>query len=78
MSEDIPGYDAWKLQAPGDGPYDEPPDDDYEDDEEWCCTWCSGEGVQENDDPLWHGFDTDWIPCECCGGTGLRKHQTIF
>ena len=54
-------------------------DREYEDcDDELACTWCGGDGVQENDDPLWHGFDTDWIPCECCGGTGLRKHQTIF
>jgi DnaJ-class molecular chaperone len=67
----IPGYD---------GPYDEPPDEaDYEEDKEWACTWCGGDGVQDNDDPLWYGFDTAWwIPCEYCGGTGLRKHQTIF
>jgi DnaJ-class molecular chaperone len=47
-------------------------------DDELECTWCGGDGVQENDDPLWYGFDDDWIPCECCNGTGLRKHQTIF
>jgi DnaJ-class molecular chaperone len=51
-------------------------DDDYDDELE--CTWCGGEGWQENDDPLWYGFDVDWIPCQCCAGTGLRKHQTIF
>jgi DnaJ-class molecular chaperone len=51
---------------------------DYYDDDELECTWCGGEGIQENDDPLWHGFDRDWIPCECCNGTGLRKHQTVF
>lgn len=51
--------------------------DDYYDDE-LECTWCGGEGMQENDDPLWHGFDVDFIPCECCNGTGLRKHQTVF
>lgn len=50
--------------------------DDFDD--ELDCTWCGGEGIQDNDDPLWHGFDKDWIPCECCAGTGLRKHQTIF
>lgn len=47
-------------------------------DEELACTWCCGDGFQENDDPLWHGFDVDFVPCECCGGTGLRKHQTVF
>ncbi len=36
------------------------------------------EGIQENDDPLWYGFDKDWIDCECCNGTGLRKYQTVF
>jgi len=51
--------------------------DDYDDDE-LECTWCGGDGMQENDDPLWHGFDVAEIPCECCSGTGLRKHQTIF
>jgi len=58
-------------------PYD---DYDFEDeyDDELDCSWCGGEGVQDNDDPLWYGFDCDWIPCRCCGGTGQRKHQTIF
>lgn len=51
--------------------------DDCDDDED-LCTWCGGDGEQENDDPLWHGFDVDFIPCECCGGTGLRKFQTVF
>lgn len=50
--------------------------DDYDD--ELDCTWCGGEGIQENDDPLWYGFDRDWIPCQCCDGTGLRSRQTIF
>lgn len=58
--------------------YEPDEDDDYFDDDELECTWCGGEGMQENDDPLWHGFDVDFIPCECCNGTGLRKHQTIF
>jgi len=53
-------------------------DDEPEEDDELACTWCGGDCVQENDDPLWYGFDRDWIPCQCCGGTGLRKHQTIF
>lgn len=48
------------------------------DDDEWACTHCGGDGMQENDDPLWHGFDKAEIPCECCAGTGLRKHQTVF
>lgn len=53
--------------------------DDYEDDgDDAPCSWCGGEGVQENDDPLWYGFDVDFIPCECCAGTGLRSHQTVF
>jgi len=51
-------------------------DDEYDD--EWYCTWCGGDGMQENDDPLWYGSDADFISCECCNGTGLRKHQTIF
>ena len=51
--------------------------DEYDNDE-LECTWCGGEGVQENDDPLWYGFDVYEIPCECCNGTGLRKHQTVF
>ena len=52
---------------------------DYEDDDdlETFCTWCGGDGTQENDDPLWYG-DVDYVPCECCNGTGLRKHQVIF
>ena len=53
-------------------------DDDEEFDPEWSCTWCGGDGWMENDDPLWHGFDKDEIPCSACNGTGLRKHQTIF
>lgn len=52
--------------------------DFYDDDDELECTWCGGEGIQDNDDPLWYGFDRDWIPCQCCSGTGLRKHQTVF
>lgn len=48
------------------------------DGDELACTWCGGEGIQENDDPLWYGFDVDEVPCECFNGTGLRKHQTIF
>lgn len=32
----------------------------------------------ENDDPLWYGFDVDYVPCTACNGTGLRNHQTVF
>lgn len=52
-------------------------DEYYDDSDELACTWCGGDGMQENDDPLWHG-DVYEIPCECCSGTGLRKHQTVF
>lgn len=47
-------------------------------DDEWDCTWCGGEGYMDNDDPLWYGFDVDYVTCSACRGTGLRKHQTIF
>lgn len=33
MSE-LPGYDAWKTRAPGDGPYEEPPDEPLEEEPE--------------------------------------------
>lgn len=56
-----------------------PPEDwDFEYDDELDCTWCGGEGIEENDDPLWWGFDRAWIPCQACNGTGKREHQTIF
>lgn len=58
--------------------YDWEDDEDFKDGDDLECTWCGGEGTQENDDPLWYGFDVDFVPCECCDGTGLRKHQTIF
>jgi hypothetical protein len=48
------------------------------DDEELACTHCGGEREEQNDDPLWYGFDIAYIPCRSCSGTGLRKHQTIF
>jgi hypothetical protein len=49
---EISGYDRWKLQAPGDGFYDEPPDERGDDDEAmnantyptpahgWTCFHC--------------------------------------
>jgi hypothetical protein len=54
--------------------------DDYEDpDDEWACTFCGGEGDGEVDDPLWDECDEfGWGECSACGGTGLRKHQTVF
>lgn len=52
-------------------------DDEYEGEPEPLCTWCAGDGMMENDDPLWYGHDHD-VPCSACGGTGLRKHQTVF
>lgn len=53
--------------------------DDFDDDpDDLDCTFCGGDGIEENDDPLWYGFDRDWIPCRACDGTGSRKHQTIF
>lgn len=51
---------------------------EFDDRDDLECTWCGGSCFQENDDPLWHGFDVAEIPCEACGGTGLRKHQTVF
>lgn len=50
----------------------------FEDDDDLECTMCGGEGIQDNDDPLWHGFDRDWVNCCACGGSGKRNHQSIF
>lgn len=55
----IPGYDAWKLQAPGDGPYD-PPEFRCEDCEDEGCPRCDA----TYDDPtLW------------CNGCGARAQE---
>lgn len=56
---DIPGYDAWKTRAPGDGPYDR---------QEFKCENCEDEGCvhcdPEHDDPtLW------------CNGCGARAQD---
>jgi DnaJ-class molecular chaperone len=59
-------------------PNDDGWDDELDDRDDLECTHCGGSCMQENDDPLWHGFDVVEIPCEACGGTGLRKHQTVF
>lgn len=52
-------------------------DDDPENDDEWFCTYCGGDGVMDNDDPVFYGHD-DPLPCSACDGTGLRERQTIF
>ena len=52
-------------------------EDDIEDDENWACTFCGGDGTMENDDPVFYGHNRD-VSCSACGGTGERKHQTIF
>lgn len=50
-----------------------------EQDEEWACTFCGGDGFSEVDDPLIDDCDEWGIgDCSACGGTGLRKHQTVF
>ena len=52
-------------------------EDEY--DEEWACTWCGGEGIADDLDPLENDCDMYGVGrCPCCNGTGLRKHQTIF
>lgn len=52
-------------------------EDDVIDDDDWACTFCGGDGTMENDDQVFYGHNRD-IPCSACGGTGERKHQTIF
>lgn len=66
------------MENPEPVPYDDYDFDDDYDDAERFCTWCGGEGF--DDDPSWD----DWVdehgyaPCKACNGTGLRKHQTCF
>ena len=58
-----------------------PTDKSFDDDcdlDDLDCTHCLGSGMQDNDDPAWHGFDVDEIPCAACRGTGQRKHQWIW
>lgn len=55
---------------------DEPCYSEEYEDEDLDCTWCGGEGMEENPDPLW--YDGDYIPCTACAGTGKRSHQTVF
>lgn len=77
MSESDP-YDVAKcvtcnqFQCVCDQEFDDP-------DEEWACTFCGGDGVGEVDDPMWDDCDEyGFGDCSACGGTGLRKHQTVF
>lgn len=52
-------------------------DEDWDYDEDGDCTWCGGEGI--NDDPDWDEWDGKTLPkCKACGGTGLAKDQTLF
>ena len=51
---DLPGYDAWKTRAPGDGPYDEPEAES----ETAFCPRC-GAGQEDPD-----GFGV--LCCESC------------
>lgn len=67
------GSDLREIPIEDDDEYDGYYDDD---DEAPTCSWCGGEGIQENHDPLWYGFDRDWIPCEACNGRG--HSQTIW
>lgn len=76
------------LRAEGWGPEDCYPetaeglmsdvDDDCYGDDEFDCCICGGDGWIENPDPMWYGFDVDEIPCDSCGGSGLRKDQTYW
>lgn len=61
--------------------YEPRPDEIEEDEDCWDpdeleCTMCGGEGIEENDDPLW--YPGDWITCRACGGSGKRSDQTLF
>jgi hypothetical protein len=61
------------VQDPDTG---EPYRDDFGN--ELDCTHCGGDGeCDANADPLW---DCDDIPhpCHGCGGSGLRRDQTVF
>lgn len=74
MSEDIPGYDAWKLATPPEYEYDEP-DEFWEDDEDiddQCCGYfemgsgrfvCGAVGSE----------DCDW--CKCNDWLGLTSDE---
>lgn len=51
-------------------------EEDADPDDDWACTFCGGDGTQETDDYFEDGADI--VDCRACGGTGERKHQTIF
>jgi hypothetical protein len=57
---------------------------DYDDDaDDVDCSWCLGEGEQDQcDDPLGcpgpHDRFGGGCPCRACDGTGLRSRQTVF
>ena len=53
-------------------------DDDCYGDDEFGCVICGGNRYIENPDPMWYGFDVVEIPCDSCGGSGLRKDQTYW
>lgn len=54
-------------------------DIDGEPDDEWYCTWCMGDCRTEPDYPIGDLVGGDGLTwCSACGGTGLRKHQTVF
>jgi DnaJ-class molecular chaperone len=48
-------------------------DDGYDELDE--CLVCGGTGYMDNDDPMWNGF-VDEIPCNSCGGSGLKNDMT--
>jgi hypothetical protein len=53
------------------------------DEDEVDCSWCAGEGAQDQcDDPLGcpgpHDRYGGGCPCRACAGTGLRSRQTVF
>lgn len=50
--------------------------DEYDPEEEKECVVCGGEGLIDNPDPLWYGFDIKIIPCTSCRGSGLAKDMT--
>lgn len=41
------------------------------------CTWCCGDGLVENDDPIQRG-PSEYLPCPSCHGSGKRKDMTLW
>lgn len=56
---------------------DEDLDYDYADPDELTCSWCCGDGLVENDDPIQRGPD-EFLKCPSCGGSGKRKDMTLW